>query len=175
RAYSVRSDTSFTPAATPTPTARRAGVSTRGVRAITVESDATAPSQPLPLHSSNIPSCYALPPTTPCPFAGTLEASLDAVLEFSRIYRGLSGVVSALLQPVDTSTNWPSLLRAVYSTDQGRSKIDEILFLVTRTLLPEQVKENRAAMGRMYERKKHLAIRVVLRYDMLREWKVDAA
>jgi hypothetical protein len=40
-------------------------------------------------------------------------------------------------------------------------------------LLPEQIVENRAAMARLYDRKKQLAIRLVLRYDMLREWKME--
>lgn len=44
------------------------------------------------------------------------------------------------------------------------------MFLITRTLLPEQIVENRIAMARMYDKKKQLAIRLVLRYDMLREW-----
>lgn len=52
----------------------------------------------------------------------------------------------------------------------GRFLLEEFLFLVTRTLLPEQIAENRLAMGRLYDRKKQLAIRLVLRYDMLREW-----
>lgn len=54
---------------------------------------------------------------------------------------------------------------------RGRYLLEELLFLVTRTLLPEQVLENREAMRRLYDRKKQLAIRFVLRYDMLREWK----
>jgi hypothetical protein len=73
-----------------------------------------------------------------------------------------------LLEPVDAGTNWPVLLHGTQ-----RAVVEELLFLVTRTLLPEQVKENRDAVGRMYERRKHLAIRMALRYDLLREWKVD--
>jgi hypothetical protein len=51
-----------------------------------------------------------------------------------------------------------------------RILVEELIFLITRTLLPEQITENRLAMRRLYERKKQLAIRLVLRYDMLREW-----
>jgi hypothetical protein len=57
------------------------------------------------------------------------------------------------------------------SNDKGRELLEEILCLVTRILLPEQIAENRGLMARLYERRKHLAIRLVLRYDMLREWK----
>lgn len=55
-------------------------------------------------------------------------------------------------------------------TQLRRGLLEELVFLVTRTLLPEQIAENRAAMSRLYDRKKQLAIRLVLRYDMLREW-----
>jgi hypothetical protein len=56
-------------------------------------------------------------------------------------------------------------------TDPGRAALEEVLCLVTRTLLPEQITENRSAMARLYDRKKQLAIRLTLRYDMLRDWK----
>lgn len=48
--------------------------------------------------------------------------------------------------------------------------MEEFLFLVTRTLLPEQITENRTLMEKMYSMKKNLSTRVVLRYDTLREW-----
>lgn len=53
-----------------------------------------------------------------------------------------------------------------------RILLQELVFLITRTLLPEQIAENRAAMARLYDKKKQLAIRLVLRYDMLREWQL---
>ena len=58
---------------------------------------------------------------------------------------------------------------------QGTSRllVEEVLFLTTRTLLPEQIAENRGLLARLYERRKQLAIKLVLRYDMLREWRVD--
>ncbi|KAF2130325.1 hypothetical protein P153DRAFT_265728, partial [Dothidotthia symphoricarpi CBS 119687] len=125
------------------------------------------------------PAHYLLPPTIPSPFTGTLDASLDAIADFGAKYAGTQGVTNALLEEVDTRTNWPILLRAMITkgdsngpTGRGRFLLETFLFLVTRTLLPEQIAENRDLMARLYERKKQLAIRVVLRYDMVREWKV---
>lgn len=122
---------------------------------------------------------YTLPPTIPSPFTGTLEASLDAILAWSqRICPAVESVqrlVSTLLEAVNPDTNWPSLLEEIYTTPtieplHARDLVTELLFLVTRTLLPEQIVENRAALARLYETRKHTAIRFVLRYDMLREW-----
>ena len=83
-----------------------------------------------------------------------------------------------LLRPVSTSTNWPSILMTAFGPSSGldaelrRALLQELVFLVTPTLLPEQIAENRAAMARLYDKKKQLAIRLVLRYDMLREWQL---
>ncbi|KAH5405249.1 hypothetical protein HBI46_202730 [Parastagonospora nodorum] len=179
RAYSNISDSSF---ATPQPQSqprRRAGVATHGVRNIraeTVDSEfAPSINTPTPLRIASLPAHYALPPTVPSPFAGTLEASLDAILEFGLSHVGCTGVVNALLEKVTPRTNWPLLLRDVYVQPGGRGMLEEVLFLVTRTLLPEQIAENRGLMARLYEHKKQLAIRLVLRYDMVREWKADGA
>lgn len=54
-------------------------------------------------------------------------------------------------------------------------KLESLLILLTRTLLPEQIAENRELMARLYDKRKQLAIRLVLRYDMLREWKMDSS
>jgi hypothetical protein len=61
----------------------------------------------------------------------------------------------------------------VATQGEARNTVEELLFLLTRTLLPEQIAENRLIMGRLYDKKKHLAIRLILRYDMLREWKME--
>jgi hypothetical protein len=174
RAYSINSDSPFTPHASPPPTARRAGAGTRGVRANTVDSEAPPD---VTVQVKRIPPHYGLPPTVPSPFTGSLEASLDAILEWGSQQPDAQCVVDALLQTVVSSTNWPLLLRTMYlngeETGRSRELMDSFLFLVTRTLLPEQIAENRNLMARLYDRKKQLAIRLVLRYDMLREWKMD--
>jgi hypothetical protein len=166
-------DSPYTPRATPI---RTSSVSTRGVR--------SAPTAPDEIHtpvvqSTNLPAHYALPPTIPSPFTGTLDASLDAILAFNHYHgqhMGMQSVLNTLLRPVETSTNWPLLLRAVYVHDaNGRGLLEEVLFLVTRTLLPEQIAQNRSSMARLYGRKKHLAIRLIVRYDMLREWREGVA
>jgi hypothetical protein len=167
RTASRHSDSPYTPPPRP-------GVSTRGVnRALSLAPDESQSSA----QSTNIPPHYLLPPTVPSPFTGTLETSLDAILFFSRIHghhAGMQEVIDTLLRPVCPSTNWPVLLRTVYISNPnstGRDLLEGILCLVTRTLLPEQIAENRGLMARLYERRKHLAIRLVLRYDMLREWR----
>ncbi|KAH9861124.1 hypothetical protein IAQ61_010861 [Plenodomus lingam] len=147
-----------------------------------------------------LPGYWTLQPTVPTPFAGTLEASLDAIQEWAKLWVGGHGVqriVNTMLKEVDTKTNWCNLIRLLFrhrpvcsveprlSTGGSRDDIadelsmqtghiltEELLFLVTRTLLPEQIAENRAVMARLYDRKKHLAIRLVLRYDMLLAWKM---
>ena len=172
-AQSVTSDSPYTPHATPPPT-RRSGAGTRGVRQDTIDGDAQL--EVVTVQATRIPTHYSLPPTVPSPFEGTLEASLDAVLDWGSENAGTQCVVDALLQPVNTATNWPDLLRTMDLNGGSGSKralLESFLFLVTRTLLPEQIAENRVLMDHLYDRKKQLAIRLVLRYDMLREWKMD--
>ncbi|KAF1931425.1 uncharacterized protein M421DRAFT_23126, partial [Didymella exigua CBS 183.55] len=123
----------------------------------------------LPLH-------YFLAPTVPSPFTGTLEASLDAILSWGTLHPSTTFTKETLLRPVSTSMNWPAILMTAFGPASGldiklrRILLEELTILVTRTLLPEQIAENRLAMGRLYDRRKQLAIRMVLRYDMLREW-----
>ncbi|KAF1845002.1 uncharacterized protein K460DRAFT_405282 [Cucurbitaria berberidis CBS 394.84] len=189
RAYSIISEDSYaaTPRPTPPPATRRAA--SRALRANSAVSDVPTHvdggTRPPTTHERRIAAHYTLPPTVPSPFTGTLEASLDAVLAWGHEHtNGTQKIVNALLREVDSMTNWPILLRGMLidcddgddeATGRGRRLLEELLFLVTRTLLPEQIAENRAAMARLYDRKKQLAIRLVLRYDMLREWKVDAS
>jgi hypothetical protein len=166
-------DSPYTPRATPL----RSGVSARGVRsAPSVADESPAPTQ-LPI-TTKIAAHYALPPTIPSPYIATLDASLDAILAFAQTYgkkKGVQDVVDTLLRTVDAGTNWAGLLRGVYvGNSDGWEVLEELLFLVTRMLLPNQIAENRARMAALYERKKHLAIRMVLRYDMLREWKGES-
>lgn len=195
----ILSDSPFvaTPTPRPTPpphlppplppsTTRRS--STRGIRANSALSDAQSLADNTARNNANaIPSHYSLPPTAPSPFSGTLEASLDAVLDWGAehgvAHAHARSVVIALLQPASPSTNWAALLQSLLSSSSssseqstpghssGRHLVEELLFLVTRTLLPEQIAENRGFMARLYDRRKQLAIRLVLRYDMLREWR----
>ena len=59
---------------------------------------------------------------------------------------------------------WMPLLDAINDTAllSRRYLITELFFLLTRTLLPEQITANRAAMARVYHFKKQLAARLVL-------------
>jgi len=188
RAQSILSDSqaSFnTPRPTPPPPPTRSG---RGVRANSTVSD--APSlleQDTPGKSARkeaaaarLSAHYHFAPTVPNPFAGTLEASLDAIQAWGRVHsnlgtKGLHPLIDTLLRPVDSKTNWPALFSALEDRPAGRFRYlcEELLFLVTRTLLPEGIVQNRALMARLYDRKKQLAMRLVLRYDMLREWKME--
>ncbi|KAF2689820.1 hypothetical protein K458DRAFT_474271 [Lentithecium fluviatile CBS 122367] len=145
-------------------------------RAISIPS--TTPSEATtttytPSRAANIPPAYLLPPTIPSPYTGTLEASLDAILDFTRVYPNLRPLTAVLLADVDLTTNWPVLLQTTLkgeTAENEREMLEEIMFLVTRVLLPEQVAENRALMLRLYEAKKTTSVRVSLRYDMLRKW-----
>lgn len=169
----IPSDPGLTPGPFPAPQPPPTRRSTRGVHAAST-SDLSAvfeTAQP-----TRIPPHYFLAPTVPSPFAGTLEASLDAILRWGTLHPATTRVRDELLRPVSTSTDWPALLDSALgassSLDWASSRflLEEFVVLLTRTLFPEQVAQSRAAMGRLYERRKHLAIRLVLRYDMLREW-----
>ena len=148
----------------------------------TSHSASLLPSKAARQSTTELPPHYTLPPTFPSPYSGTLDASLDAILAWGQrgsVLRSVQRLVSTLLEEVNSRTNWGSLLDAVYDTpgilpQYARYVITELLFLVTRTLLPEQIAENRGALGRLYEHRKQLAIRLVLRYDMLREWKLES-
>ncbi|KAF1957022.1 hypothetical protein CC80DRAFT_411964 [Byssothecium circinans] len=125
----------------------------------------------------NVPPEYQLAPTVPSPFSGTLEASLDAILVFGSMYPQLKTLTTPLLQTVDRTTDWLKLCQGVLHAHaekpaQGRYLLEEFLFLITRTLLPEQIAENRRYMYLMYFAKRGLSNRVTLRYDMLRGWKM---
>jgi hypothetical protein len=174
-----------TPRATPPPTRRGAPAqTTRGLRANSIASDAApqlpgTPEKTQKTTRVQLPPHYFLAPTVPSPFTGTLDVSLDAIMEWNTLHGGPQGVqdlVNALQQPVDYKTDWPGLIEQVTANDEkgeARNIIEELLFLIARTLLPEQIAENRSLMGRLYDRKKQLAIRLILRYDMLREWKME--
>jgi hypothetical protein len=177
RAHSIISQSSFaSPRATPPPSRRG---TTRGLRATSIASDTLSqladntPGKTSIAPKGQLADHYFLPPTVPSPYTGTLDASLDAIMSWGVLYGstpGVQGLITALQEPVKKTTDWPFLLSAV---NNARYITEELLFLVTRTLLPEQVTENRGLMRRLYDRKKQLAIRLILRYDMLREWKME--
>ncbi|KAJ4295360.1 hypothetical protein N0V90_007372 [Kalmusia sp. IMI 367209] len=163
-------------------TAKHASRSDRARRALPRRGNPLAPAttvttlhtQPNP-NEKQAPAHYFLEPTTPSPFAGTLDASLDAILEFGRVYPQTLVVMDVLRNDVDPKTNWTALLIAMLELKKerepdGRHILEEILFLVTRTLLPEQIAQNRAIMCQMYRAKRDLSFKIVLRYDTLREW-----
>ncbi|KAL1594530.1 hypothetical protein SLS60_010290 [Paraconiothyrium brasiliense] len=127
------------------------------------------------LEQLHIPPHYLLPPIYPSPFTGTLEASLDALLEFGVKYSSSMFIMDVLRKPVSTKTSWNDLLVATLNLEEkevGSSRLlmEDIFFLATRTLLPEQIAQNRACMYRMYDARKTTSMRMILRYDMLREW-----
>ena len=191
RAQSIISDSSFsTPRPTPPPPSTRLG---RGVRANSVVNEAPTAAETTAEKGAQravvkLPAHYLLAPTSPSPFMGTLEASLDAIQEWGRMNttsngtptKSVQSIVDALLRPVDSRTNWPILLSALQQEENPPSErwtrylTEDVLFLLTRTLLPEQILENRNLMARLYNVKKQLAMRLVLRYDMLRDWKMEA-
>jgi hypothetical protein len=88
----------------------------------------------------------------------------------------MQNLIDTLLKPVDTKTNWCVVVYSICAgpPEYRRDLIEELLFLLPRTLLPEQIVENRGLMARLYNAKKQLAMRLALRYDMLREWKMEA-
>jgi hypothetical protein len=175
RAQSTTSDAPYTPTpAPPTTLTRPHGLSTRAVRALTSAPSTPAPTPPASA-PSNLPSHYLLPPTLPSPYTPTLEASLDAISSFSFLSTSLQPISTALRLPPSRSTNWPSLLHTLLALSSGRLLLEEVLFLATRTLLPNQIAENRRLLTTLYETRKHLATRLTLRYDMLRAWHCDAS
>lgn len=148
------------------PPAHRTGA--RATRAISLALEPTDRVEPTP---TNLPPHYSLAPIQPPPFAGTLDASLDAILDFSRTRPQLTLLTDLLLRKADTSTNWKELFDLVLDKAlNGRALLEDLLFLVTHTLLPAQVLENRRLMYDAYANVKNLSGRCVLRYDMLREW-----
>jgi hypothetical protein len=139
-----------------------------------VQSTAPAEATSVVGHQTKVPEHYVLPPTVPSPFTGTLEASLDALREFARIRPKLIKLTDPLLEEVNSKTNWLDLMSTFLATDKdARALLEELFFLVTRKLLPEQIAENRALMHKMYTEKGKLSKLVILRYDMLRESKKD--
>ncbi|KAL5423084.1 hypothetical protein PMIN04_004150 [Paraphaeosphaeria minitans] len=147
---------------------------------IFVDTPAATPERTLPekpdLELVHIPPHYLLPPTQPSPFEGTLEASLNALLDFGRTHPNSMSIMNVLRQCVTTTTNWLDVLVPVLELEEntamgnGRLLLEELLFLATRTLLPEQIAQNRACMHRMYAAKRTTSMKMILRYDMLREW-----
>ena len=172
-----RTNSNYSDDATATPSSSM-GLTTRrsGMRGMQTRSSGEVAPIPAIVQPTRIPQHYCLPPTVPSPFFGTLDACHDAIFDWGALNSATTPVKEALLKPVTTETNWPVLLNNMIqqvsnaSRTRARFLLEEFLFLVTRTLLPEQITENRALIGRLYDRKKHLAIRLVLRYDMIREW-----
>lgn len=154
----------------PTQTSTRR-VGTRSTAVTSTTSDAAPTETP---GTTDIPPHYLLAPTVPSPFAGTLESSLDAILQWKRSHPLTTKVADVLLSQVSETTDWPTLLPTLFGSasaleaNLGRLLLEDLLFLLTRTLLPEQIAENRATMARLYYDKHYCSVRLVLRYDMLR-------
>ncbi|KAF2243782.1 hypothetical protein BU26DRAFT_523367 [Trematosphaeria pertusa] len=145
---------------------------TRAISVFSANSDEpTQTGTPPPAPQTKVPAHYKLPPTVPSPFAGTLDASLDAILEFAALHPQLRPATTTLLKDPERTTNWGEVLSTVLANPlNGRELLEEFLFLVTRTLIPEQIAQNRALLFRLHSVKRQLSVKIVLRYDMLREW-----
>ncbi|CAI6325207.1 unnamed protein product [Periconia digitata] len=153
---------------------RRKGLGLRSTRAFTILSDRASVDADTP--STKIPPHYGFPPTIPSPFVGDLPTALDAILVFGSQYPQLKTLTHTLIQDVDHKTDWVNLFQSVLTAHaanplDGRQLLEELLFLITRTLLPEQIAENRRFMYYVYGQRHTLATRLSLRYDMLRQWK----
>lgn len=128
-----------------------------------------------PLEQARPHAHYFLLPANPSPFEGTLEASLDATLEFCRSYPEAMPLMEVFRAPVSPLTNWTMLLEAALGVDKtdsngkARLLLEDLFLLVARKLFPEQIAQNRKLMARMYEAKKSQSTRTSLRYDMLLE------
>jgi len=152
-----------------TPTAMAQPTTGRSMRATSTLSIVV--STPPPEGPQIIPSHYLLAPTLPRPFGNDLEGALDGILEFGRIFPEMRAIVETLLKEPDTTTNWPLLIKEMWDSHPlGRGLMEELLFLVTRCLLPEQISHNRALLYRLYSNHRGASVRLILRYDMLREW-----
>jgi hypothetical protein len=162
------------------PTNRRTMRRIARADSIAVDTPAGTPERAVPekpdVEQVHVPPHYLLPPTHPSPFQGTLEASLDALLDFGRIHPNSMPIMNILRKDVSTTTNWRDVLLAALVPEErkaaGNSRLllEELFMLATRTLLPEQIAQNRACMRRMYDARRTVSIRMSLRYDMLREW-----
>ncbi|RYO20487.1 hypothetical protein AA0111_g9967 [Alternaria arborescens] len=175
---SIQSDSSFTtPRPTPRPPPQRLG---RGVRANSIVIEIASPSVADTTNEIDekksvvrlLPAHYLLPPTHPSPYEGSLERSLDAIQDWGRLHMSANGVTQGKLPSLVCYELYASIRDG--PPEHRRDMIEELLFLLTRTLLPEQIVENRGLMARLYNAKKQLAMRLALRYDMLREWKMEA-
>lgn len=86
----------------------------------------------------------------------------------------MSKITTVLQEAPDRRTNWPEMLKPYLAAPVdplNKEILTDLLFMITRTLLPNQIAENRALMLDLYSARRATNIRVVLRYDMLREWK----
>lgn len=114
---------------------------------------------------------YSFPPTEPSPFKGTLDASLEALLKFGIRYPNSMSILDSLRQ-YHSDTDWKDMLVKVLGSGDktkmgnGYLLLVELLFLMTRTLFPEQIAQNRACMRRMYIANTRLSVGMTLRYDM---------
>ncbi|KAF2791939.1 hypothetical protein K505DRAFT_215289, partial [Melanomma pulvis-pyrius CBS 109.77] len=134
---------------------------------------------------SRLPPDYQLAPTVPAPFGGTLEASLDALLDFGRTFPALQGAVTHMLEAGGTRKDWAAVFEPMLELSgglspeeqqtgaqtPGRYLLSHLLVLVTRHLLPNQIIENRALMQQLYFERRNTYVRLLLRYDMQLPWK----
>ncbi|KAF2110614.1 hypothetical protein BDV96DRAFT_666976 [Lophiotrema nucula] len=113
---------------------------------------------------------YTLPPTVPSPFAANLQASLDALTAFGRVHPVLNDLVTGLQGPHDQQPNWAELLQKHLPT--SRQALNELFLLVTRTLIPNQVAENREECKGYYDRDPSGGnLQIIVRYDAFFRWK----
>jgi hypothetical protein len=90
-------------------------------------------------YTRKLPAHYLLPPTIPLLFEGTLEASLDALLELQQSVPELLPVVTALVMG-KKGTDWPTLFCTVLTLKRGHTEAhkDNIKRKDTVTACPQQ-------------------------------------
>ncbi|KAH7135778.1 hypothetical protein B0J11DRAFT_169860 [Dendryphion nanum] len=99
---------------------------------------------------------YQLAPTVPSPFQPDLSKSLDVLIEFARNHADLVTLTTTMLKAPESSTNWPQLIIKLFTREDRCSDelkmylLEELLFLVTRTLLPDAIAMNRGLMYELY-------------------------
>ncbi|KAF2020999.1 hypothetical protein BU24DRAFT_469765 [Aaosphaeria arxii CBS 175.79] len=125
-----------------------------------------------------LPNFYYLDPTVPSPYDVEPEESLECLLQFQRVFPKLIPITTVLLQAHTRKTNWAQVLNSFLdgqdpeiSREEKKSMVVELLLYITRVLLPFQIAVNRRLLAQLYAERKGTNLRLLLRYDMLREWK----
>lgn len=124
---------------------------------------------------SELSPLYTLPPTVPSPYIGELHASHTKLVTSGQIY---SRLLVLTLDLMKGTKGWADALNIFVnpSNQDDRKMLEDLLCLVTRELLPNQIVENRGLMMDLYTTRRVEDVDVWLlsgypadrrRYDML--------